>query len=432
MNDTRTTPKDQALQELAYAIGEDPDCIRFENPDWLKLMQKGVIIKLRIRRWRAKAKLDLADLGLADQDDSELDELINLGDKYLLPPALVKQLDSIETSARFAIEKRGFETFWGWFIPENAYPEWKSENEIWKAKYYSIRDQIVRDYDQNKADLMLAYRKAARLAYRRMQALSPERMTLAERLNEDTFVNRFIGKLSSLIPSPNRIYASFNYEADLSFIPLPSLLAADLAEAEIAQDRAYADRQATQAKLDGERKAAYEQSMMTRDVINKAAQQKEELISGFLYDILGQLRTLVYQASTDVLSSIKKNGTLQPRSIVQLRNLIDQVNNLNFFGDSEIDKMIARLRLIIDQSPDARKTNLENIEANLRDIATITRGTLLAIGETPRSPKGTSLTGLGLQDRPPADLIRQARKNLEIEPAAQPGLDLQRSARKGQ
>lgn len=436
MNDNRNTPElsaiDAAKLELAQAIEEDPSDIKVKQADWAKLMQQGVIINLHLRRWRARAKLDFSDLGLYDTgNDRELDELINLGEKYLLPPALIKRLDSVETSARTNLEKRAFSTYWGWFMPEKAYPAWKIENSMWKTLYYGIRDEIYQDYDRNLDELLAAYRKAAALAYQRIKALTPGRMTTAERLDEQVFANRFVGKLRELIPSKRKIYDSFAFTEDLTFIPLPSLLAEDNAAADIAYERANVERM----KALSERQALYakesEESEMRRDVMNKAAEQKEELIGGFMNDITGQLRGLVYEASTEILSSIKRNGNLQPRSIVQIRNLIDQLNGLNFFGDREIDKMIARLQFIADQNSDARKTNIGNIEQSFRDIATITRSTLVALGEPPRSPKGQSLVGLGLMSRPPADLIRKARHNLDIKPDTDAPALAPRRARNG-
>ena len=108
------------------------------------------------------------------------------------------------------------------------------------------------------------------------------------------------------------------------------------------------------------------------------------MIDGFLADLVKQLRATIYEATTDILATMSKNqGKLHPRSVVQLRNLIDQVGQMNFFGDTETDAMIRRVRSIFDQRPETR--NVADLQIPLRDVAIITRASLLDLGEQPRA-----------------------------------------------
>ena len=63
---------------------------------------------------------------------------------------------------------------------------------------------------------------------------------------------------------------------------------------------------------------------MNRDVLEQARRQKEEMIGGFMSDLLINLRGLVYETTTDVLASIEKNWSMHPKSLEQLRNLVSR------------------------------------------------------------------------------------------------------------
>jgi len=421
------TTVDQARQTLAQILGEED--VRVVEPRWLQLMREGIIVALHLRRWRARAKLTFADLGLPVNDDREREtfaELLELGDKRLLPARYIKALNSIDSGARKCLDRHSYKTFWGNFVPVTAYAGWKEQNETYRQRYFQIRDEIVENYDRIVQDLIDGYAVAARAAYRRLNALDPQAMSNGEyraeapsrACREDDFVDAFMSRIVALIPSRDRIRDSFAYEVELSYVPLPSLLAEDLAEAERIQARREMERLEEEMKRDSlwreirlEEEAARERQRlleaMNRDVVEKARQQKEELIDGFLADLVRQLRGLVYEATTDVLAGIQKQGRLHPRSVVQLKNLVDQVANLNFFGDEEIDRMIARVRIELDKAPPDR--DIREIQDRLRDIAVVTRATLIGLGESPRSARA-----LGVADAPTPEMVRSARRGLGL------------------
>ena len=105
----------------------------------------------------------------------------------------------------------------------------------------------------------------------------------------------------------------------------------------------------------------------------------------------------------------KNQGKIHPRSVVQLRNLIEQVGQMNFFGDTETDAMIRRVRSIFDQRPELR--NAADLQTALRDVAIITRASLLDLGEQPRASRI-----IGDQDTTP-DQIAIARHRLDLDSA---------------
>ena len=414
---------------LAEALGEDPDAIQASNPRWLALMREGVLVSLHIGRWRAKTRLSWHDLGieLEEEADRELQKIVDLGHKKLLPASLLKELDAIESAARKWLEKKAVRTYWGFFVPVTAYVEWKEINEEHRSRYFAVRDRIVRDYQALVAEVVAGYRVAAQGAYRRLKALHPEAL---ERFpNVDAFVEAFVQGIQVHIPPAEVIRDSFYFETELRYVPLPSLMAEEWAERERIEAQAAAERERLELQLQVEREWAWaereklraevqaarsaaewkERLMreMHRDVVEQARRQKEELVDGFLRDLVVQLRSLVYEATTDVLAAIKRNDRLPPRSVVQLRNLVEQVRSLNFYGDQEIEAMINRVAFQVDGVQDR---NLAEIQSSLRDIATVVRASLIGLGEKPRGARS-----LGVADEPTPEMVRRARRGLGLE-----------------
>lgn len=414
MNDTLTTAQ---RNEIAAIIGESPETIKRHDARWSQLLKEGVIVRLTLRRWRGRAKLDLADIGIPINGEEKLyGDLLDLGEKLLLPKDLIRELDSIDSAARKCVERHGFETYWGIFIPASAFQSWKAEDARYAERYLAVRDKIVEDWDTILDGLLTKYAEVARIAYRRRNKLQASIDKDWRFTDEDAFVDAFLTHLRTLIPSREQIRTSFGYETDISYIPLPSLLAEEVALAEEAKARALAAR----ASISEEQRRAELRDEMHRQVLRDAAEAKGKLIDSFLKDIVKQLRAAIYDAVVTVGDSIQRNDYLHPRSVVQLQNLVAQVAKLNFFGDKDADAMIAELRRIVDTPAENRSTG--EIQTQLGAIATITRSTLIALGDSPRAARS-----LGVVDNPSAEVVRQARTLLGLDD--QPTLGLERQAR---
>ena len=227
-------------------------------------------------------------------------------------------------------------------------------------------------------------------------------------------------------PPSNQIYDSFGWEEEYTYIPLPSLLAEDAAEKERIKAERDLERQREELERDDlwrtitihdEADRARRDALirMNEEVTAEARKKKQQMIDGFLGDLVKQLRATVYEATTDILATMSKNqGKLHPRSVVQLRNLIEQVGQMNFFGDTETDAMIRRVRSIFDQRPEAR--NAADLQVTLRDVAIITRASLLDLGEQPRASRI-----IGDEDTTPAEIATARRRlNLDATPNGDP------------
>ena len=118
--------------------------------DWaLSLMDKGVIVKLYISRWRGVAQLDPNQFGLKFNNDSVsfMKDYIVFGYESLLPSKIKKEIDAIDIKARLTLKEYSFETLWGRFVPFIAFEHWKKENDIIREKYLKIAKSIYDNYD---------------------------------------------------------------------------------------------------------------------------------------------------------------------------------------------------------------------------------------------------------------------------------------------
>lgn len=434
MSNTQNT--EQLRVVLAEALGEQPEAIKAENPRWAQLMKEGVLISLSIGRWRAKTGLSWQDLGiqLGQEEDNKLEELLALGYKKLLPAKFLARLDSIESGARKWLQKRqnSYKTYWGQFVPVSAYAEWKQKNQEYKDQYFAVRDEIVANYDQLIQEILISYEIGARQAYSRLQTFHPE--ALKNFKSEESFVLAFLDKIQEHLATPEKIKESFYFNVELKYIPLQSLMAEDEAEAERIRLETEAERSRVRVEEEKHwievreaRTASEMRERMLReinqDVMAQAKKQKEEQVDDFLKNIVSQLRGLVYDATTDVLTAIRRKDGLGPRSIVQLKNMIEQVKSLNFYGDDEVDRMINQVQIQLSQDVDSR--DLSQIDQNLADIATITRASLIGLGEQPRRARQ-----LGIADNPTPEMVRTARRGLGLEVEEQPVMVLERGQRR--
>ena len=260
------------------------------------------------------------------------------------------------------------------------------------------------------------------------------RVEAAEGVTEEEFADRFIKAVRAHIPDAEYFRRSFYYETELEYVPLPSLLAEEQAEAERIEQEARIERERREAEhlLEMERIRAAEIAVrtaaderlrmlreMNREVVEQARKRKKQLIDRFLRDVAAQLRSLVYDVCTNVLATMERNdGRLHPRSVVQLQNLVEQLERLNFTGDREVEEIIKEVRYHLNQ-PAERRSPAE-IEKALRDIASVARATLIGLWEQPRSARR-----LGIPDEPPEPLVREIRRRrFEAEEMPElPGLD---------
>ncbi len=436
--DESQAPKDahQQIQDVAIQIGEDPATLtkRRDVASVLERMKEGLTITVHVSRPRFWSKLTLDDLGLAAGTtlatsaaaNAVLNDYFKLGRRSLLPKEYQDKLNLVETSARQCVARYSFQSHWGAFVPLTLYPEWKKANAEIEKEFWAVREEIVENYQAIKEQVIDAFRPLAEDAFRRVtlgrvlsnqqadaltqQVIEQIVASLKVEEGKEHFVNNYLASIRSAMPHQWEIEDGFTYEVERAVLPLPSLLARDMEQADrIYQERALSDaktraeleaievkRRAEMEKLSqqqqqerwqqqverdrhyqqlrAERERQQQQLEMERDVLDDARRQKERLVQQFYTGIMQQINTLVFQVTQNILDSLDEHGgILRGRVSVQLSHLVKQLEALNFVEDEQIESQLNRLRDVLPTEDEKEKASKGLARINTTRISQVVR-----------------------------------------------------------
>jgi hypothetical protein len=391
-------------QTIATILGER----QFASINWRRLLQDGALVRLHIAGgslfW---AGLTYEDLGIRVEDNEvrqKLSRWVTLGKKRLLPEAYMKSLTHIESSARYTLKERSFRTELGAFVPSSAYLAWRDMTEALKTQYEALRDDIIANHTPLTRAVLGEYEGIAAETYQRLHLVQPELLTEGR----DPFIAHYCQRIASQIPSPDRIREKLDFKYLL--LEGPAQVGESLPEqtggmVEMNPPTLEQVRSETQQR-------EWQRAILQHDLRVHAQERIDMVLDDFLSSVVGQLRNLTYEAVCDVLITMQRrsNASVSPRSIVQLNHLLAQIRALNFYGDDELERMLAQIEQIVEQRPAERQASLADIQRTLRAIATATRATLLDLGEEPRSARE-----VGISDYPTESAVRQARAEIGLD-----------------
>jgi len=322
--------KEQIAEETGIA---SEDLATVGEDKVLQMMERGVLVQLHIRYWRPYAKLREADLGIEGLNGA-VSGYIQLGRKKLLPPEMIAKIETVERRARTALRNCSLKCFWGSFIPTTAWERWREQSDKLRQKFFEVRDEIVKELPASVAQLRETYTEMAKEAYRRSKFD-------AEAEVPQGFIDRFVTACLSRVPSAQHIEAAFKYEEVYNYIPLPSQVKAHLEG--LLEDN------------------------MRRQVAQQMYTQKKEMIDGFIAEVSTGLRNMVVKVAQSVQGSIEKNsGKLIPRFASDLKRLLEKLERLNFYDDTEVKRMMEEIRVEIDKP--AKERDVPSIQKVLSSV----------------------------------------------------------------
>lgn len=369
---------------LAAALGVPQDALR-EIPNQMQdAMRNGVIVTLHVGRWRGWTTLTPEDLGLPKT--KEYRDWVSFGSKRLMDAKLMKEIEAVEYNARYWLARYATQTYWGWFVGARAWTALKPILEERKEKYFALRDALLAVYETKVEEVLAHYAEIGRVAYRRANKL-PGDYDFDWRVDfEDVAVDRFVAKIAQRIPSKGELAASFSFDWDMHFIPL------------------------TLDVPDNVDKESLEVAALRREVIEKMRSEQDALVKDFFADYKGQLAALVYDSVVLLGDTTTRAGKLQPRSVRQIWELTERMAAMNITADEEIDQYIARLREIAGTP--SRLRSMDDVLRQFRDIATVTRAQLVALGRAPREAGDRKeFTAAAIS----VDTVRSSRKRLGLQ-----------------
>jgi hypothetical protein len=366
--------------KLAEALRIDPEEISVIKPPWSKIFEVGVLVKLRIGYFRGQERLLPEDLGLDENPEARQEILVQLGKKHLVPKWVLDRSKSIESKARRLLESTSLDLPFGRFMPPAAYRLFREQLAPIRAEFLALRDEVADTYHDLKAQVLAAYEDAARKAYRRLAR------TCGVVEPEDSWVARYMGRIEEAFPSREKLMSSFTFEVAVSMLSSPS---------DVEKERLEIERLRMEQRI---REEEYRERLKAledcRATLDEAARQ-----------VIAQLRERVYEAVTEVLKAIEKNGQLVGASVQQLQNMVEKIRVLNFMEDQDIEDAIRQVESLLSRGPRNRST--EDVVEVLRDIGVVTRRALLDLGEAPRSARS-----VGIPDDIPDEMVEAARSRL--------------------
>jgi hypothetical protein len=326
--------------------------------DWaMTLMEKGVIVKLTISRWRAQTRLNYNELGITfnNEDHKEfMSKYITLGYESLLPPSVSTEITSIEKRARTCLNVYSFNTVWGKFVPFSSFAEWKRENDLLKEEFFELSKDIGLRYGDIVKEVKTEYEKMARDVWKRIYPGDKNPPTAS-------FLENFTSKIIDKIPERDMVVASFKYDAVYFKVPLPSLIQEDIAKAEkIVLDR---DKAVNETLIE----------MQTKQIIAEEYRvKKAELIDSFLTSTVTFLRHHVAELADhtyQVLLNTKYD--MDMRHVNKIKKMIKSVRNLNFHNDNEIESILNGLLQEVSKYKGDR--DKEKVQVKLRELVDLSK-----------------------------------------------------------
>jgi len=410
-----------------------PDIIGPYRPALAGLDQDLVRVDLDIRAWRAHATLNAVDLGLdGSQDyDQTLQDYLRLGRKRLLPTRYAQERDRIEREAREALRRSSYETELGFLVPKVRWPALREKLVSAKTQYEQLVAAITSEavYATICEELRRVYIKAAHQAWHIRQGLRAQTTPATAEGKPETeaeFVASFVARILQTIPAPEALRGRFSFTWTVRYLELPSRIAEDLRQAELTRLQLQAERERLMAELEQQRledRVAREQKQreleaverrlaaedaVAREVAEKTKADLEAKMNRTSALVEQALRTMLYDLSVDVLGSLQKNDRLPSASARRIRGVVERVRLLNYRDDAAIEELVTRLAAVAPN--DGPSPAPEDISTTLRELATVTRAELLALGATPRS--GASV---GIGETIDVSAYRRAREALSCD-----------------
>jgi hypothetical protein len=394
------------VNELLAALGADAENASIVSDSWaLGLMAGGCIVDCHIGRWGGKTTLTPEDLGIKLSADPATRKrqkaLFNLGEKFLLPQKTLNQLISLEVRARKNSRSWGIQTFFGTFFSPTAYRQFKNRHDAIAAEAKAIWMDVIENYDTIKEQMKVEYEIMAQDAWRRMRRQGPEAVA------PEAVVKEYVERVMAKFPSRQYIENSWRFEAVPTIVPLPSMLAADMAAADtIKADAIRGGANVSQAILD---------RALQDDVAAYWHERKRESIDGFLVDIVAGIRQQVYDSLMAAKETASRNGgTLPGKTVQALKTMVETVTTLDPYGDLELEMAFRKMQKYLDADPKVRDT--VEIVRLADDLATVLHASLALMDRAPRTTGDSDLVA----ELPTVAAVRQARESLglaEVAPA---------------
>lgn len=374
----------QARDDFAQEVGGDASDIGLVLEDMaLRLMEGGVVVSVHIHRWTGLKRLSPKELGLNGRKTKS--KAIILGEKLMMPPTILRCINSLSTQIRSNLEHYSFRTVWGRWISAPAYLLWKNRHDELTEQYMEVgrsladnMEAILTGESGTWGELRRLYAEHARVVWCRTNQyeVTEPHMNLCP----SWYVDEYVDGIFAHMPAADEIRDSFNVEARISYIPLPSMLEVD------ATKKRRVWEQAADERAQDQRRIAAEEAM-NADVRSHYLTEKKTMIDEYLAGLAGQVHGKIYDVTSRTLATMGKNkGQLLEPSLRMLRHLVAWGENMNPMDDQELATSLDDLRALISRSAEDRSP--ADIKEQLEAMGTVARSVLLDLNMVPHIEDG--------------------------------------------
>jgi len=329
---------ENVIDDVSKTNNIPKDKLKRNVEEWIvALMNKGVVVSLEIKRWRANSKVSPDEVGIDDSkpEYSEYKEkYLTLGNKKLLPKRVLKEIASIENRARKNLEDHSIETVWGRFIPHTSFKEWKDNNDGIRAEFFNKANEIATNWLPLGEEVINDYENFISSNYEDKTKHKEEIEETKRGLVED---------LKREMITPEHFVFTFDYEVFFTYIPLPSVIQKDLLE---------------QEKLRLEQEQLTSEAEMNERVREEILKKKSEHIDEFLQATAGAIGESTKRILDEVRIAIGENGEkeVSPSIKKKLLKLIKTVRSLDFFQEDNTVNALNKLEVDLNSTKEEKKT----------------------------------------------------------------------------
>lgn len=353
---------EKAVKDIAQKTGLSVSDVRSTLYQWATpLMEKGIIVRLEIKRWRGTKRISPEELGIDENDRRwlEFKSYMSLGTRHLLTRKTNNTINAVENKARKLLKEYSFETIWGYFVPCTLFAEWQDKDKEIQKEFYELADKIEKEFEDIKSQVLADYRIYCRKIW-------DDGAVTRSFSDYETYEHYFLKKIENEIITAEEFRNSFEYNTFFYFIPMPSDIESDVIEAK---------------RVQGEQELLEHEKEMRRRLAENMTELREQHLESFLESTVGQIRNSILTIVEDVRNSLRTDadGCLtKGKNRTKLLKMIETVRSLNFYNDDQIQGALDRLQVDLNKDPDVRsEKEVEETLKEIEDLATIDFSDLL-------------------------------------------------------
>lgn len=347
---------DSIVESISKANNIPSGKVKKYTEDWVAaLMEKGVVVKLEINRWRANSGVNPDEIGVDSNNPNYIQyqqDYLSLGTKKLLPKKILKEISKIEGKARKNLKDHSIKTVWGLFVPHSSFEDWKKKDDEIRKEFFLKAQSIADIWTDLQKEVCENYNKFL-LSTIKGKGEDPD--------YEDK-IKVLMSDFKDDIINADDFLKSFEYETFFFYIPLPSILQNDIYKKD---------------QIEAKRKQMKTEVEMNKKIMEATLEKRTKHIDDFYQSISSKLSETTLRIINDVKKAIENDGEKEigTRDRKRLTKAINTIRSFDIFHEDKVLKALEKLEIDLNKSGDEKKT-LNDIKDSVDSFEVATKGML--------------------------------------------------------